>query len=316
MTTFFVSYTSADKKWAEWIGYVLEEEGFTVTIQAWDFRPGSNFVLEMQKAATEADRTIMVLSPDYLKSQFASPEWAAAFAHDPQGLNRKLVPVVVRHCEPSGLLSSVVQISVVGEDETSARKLLVDGISPKRSKPTQRPPFPGSTTVRVSKPFPGPANSGGPGPTPYVPNLVRTSTDADRRRFSRQAFDVIQCYFQAALEKLRQHSDEVECDFQPNTATEFIAEVFMGGRSVCRCRIWQGGMFSSDGISYAEGHLCQTGNACNEILSASSDRDGLFMASHMGIAIGQLQKQFDLKRMSQEQAAEYLWRRFVAPLER
>ena len=61
--------------WAEWIGYVLEEEGFSVIIQAWDFRPGSNFVLEMQKAATEADRTIMVLSPDYLKSQFASPEW-------------------------------------------------------------------------------------------------------------------------------------------------------------------------------------------------------------------------------------------------
>jgi len=35
----------------------------------------------------------MVLSPDYLKSQFASPEWAAAFADDPQGLKRKLVPV-------------------------------------------------------------------------------------------------------------------------------------------------------------------------------------------------------------------------------
>ena len=87
MADFFVSYTSADKAWAEWIGYVLEEEGFTAVIQAWDFRPGSNFVLEMQRAATEADRTIMVLSPDYLKSQFASPEWAAAFAQDPRGSN-------------------------------------------------------------------------------------------------------------------------------------------------------------------------------------------------------------------------------------
>lgn len=31
---------------------MLEEEGFSVTIQAWDFRPGKNFVLETQNAAT------------------------------------------------------------------------------------------------------------------------------------------------------------------------------------------------------------------------------------------------------------------------
>jgi hypothetical protein len=94
MADFFISYTSADRAWAEWIGYVLEEKGFTVTIQAWDFRPGSNFVVEMQKAATEAERTIMVLSPDYLKSQFGSAEWAAAFAEDPEGLARKLLPIM------------------------------------------------------------------------------------------------------------------------------------------------------------------------------------------------------------------------------
>ena len=117
MPDFFISYTSADLTWAEWIGYVLEEEGFTVIIQAWDFRPGSNFVLEMQKAAAEADRTIMVLSPDYLKSQFTSSEWAAAFAKDPRGLERKLVPIVVRQCSPPGLLSSLVHIVLADEDQ-------------------------------------------------------------------------------------------------------------------------------------------------------------------------------------------------------
>ena len=96
MPDFLSKLTSMDRAWAEWLGYVLEEEGFSVIIQAWDFRPGSNFVLEMQKAASEADRNVMVLSPDYLKSQFTSSEWAAAFAHDPKGLERKLVPVIVR----------------------------------------------------------------------------------------------------------------------------------------------------------------------------------------------------------------------------
>ncbi len=35
MSDFFVSYTKADEQWAEWIGWVLEEAGFAVTLQAW-----------------------------------------------------------------------------------------------------------------------------------------------------------------------------------------------------------------------------------------------------------------------------------------
>jgi uncharacterized protein YndB with AHSA1/START domain len=54
-------------------------------IQAWDFRPGGNFVLQMQQAASEAERTIAVVSPHYLKSLYTQPEWAAAFAQDPTG---------------------------------------------------------------------------------------------------------------------------------------------------------------------------------------------------------------------------------------
>ena len=77
---FFVSYTGVDRQWAEWIAWVLEEAGHTVVLQAWDFRPGSNFVLAMQQAAEQAERTIAVLSPDLLASRFTAPEWAAAFA--------------------------------------------------------------------------------------------------------------------------------------------------------------------------------------------------------------------------------------------
>ena len=55
MADFFVSYNSADRSWAEWIAYQLEAAGYTTTIQAWDFRPGSNFVLDMQRAATESN---------------------------------------------------------------------------------------------------------------------------------------------------------------------------------------------------------------------------------------------------------------------
>ena len=108
MKDFFISYNSADRQWAEWIALALVTAGRTVVIQAWDFLPGSNFVLEMHRAAQECNRTIAVLSPDWLASVFTQPEWAAAFSLDPTGTDRKLVPVRVRVCEPPGLLSSIV----------------------------------------------------------------------------------------------------------------------------------------------------------------------------------------------------------------
>lgn len=158
MTDFFISYTKTDEAWAEWVAYVLEEEGFDTVIQAWDFRPGSNFVLEMQQASAAADRTLIVLSPDYLGSRMAAPEWAGAFSQDPQGLERRILPVMVRKCEPKGLLPSLVQIRIMDLSEEEAREKLLAGVRKGRAKPPRRPWFPGTTSPKKElehKDFPG-----------------------------------------------------------------------------------------------------------------------------------------------------------------
>jgi hypothetical protein len=59
---FFISYTSTDRAWAEWIAWQLEAESYRVVVQAWDFRPGSDFVQQMHQTVQEAKRTIAVLS--------------------------------------------------------------------------------------------------------------------------------------------------------------------------------------------------------------------------------------------------------------
>nr|MDQ5824493.1 toll/interleukin-1 receptor domain-containing protein [Chloroflexota bacterium] len=142
MKDFFISYNKADKDWAEWIAWELEEAGYSLVIQAWDFRPGSNFVLDMDRAATEANRTIAVLSPDYVSARFPHPEWAAAFAQDPTGSKRTLVPVVVRECDPKGLVNQIVHIKLVGLGENAARQTLLAGLKSERAKPDMRPAFP------------------------------------------------------------------------------------------------------------------------------------------------------------------------------
>ena len=168
---YFISYASADAAWAEWAGWVLEEAGASVILQAWDFVPGSNFVLEMQRTAAAARRTIAILSPDYLKSRFAAPEWAAAFAQDPEGMARTLVPVRVRDCALDGMFRTIVHIDLVGLEEPAARKRLADGLA---------------------------AAAG----APYIPKIRGAISDLDRLRFIKQAFEVVRGHFEKGLEAL------------------------------------------------------------------------------------------------------------------
>ncbi len=151
MKDFFISYTRVDRPWAEWIAWQLEQAGFETVVQAWDFRPGSNFVVGMDRASKDAERTLAVLSPDYLKSVNATAEWAAAFARDPAGEKGRLLPVRVREVELEGLLAQVVYVDLVGLGEAAARQRLLKDLARGGTRPSTPPPFPGRP------PFPGDA---------------------------------------------------------------------------------------------------------------------------------------------------------------
>jgi len=144
-TDVFISYASEDADWAKWIGWVLEEEGYTVVLQQWDFLPGSNFILQMHRTSRSCKHTMPVLSPAFLSSHYTHPEWAAAVAEDPTGEARKLIPVRVRECVLDGLLRPIVYVDLVGEDEDTARRKLVSSISGDRLKPRIQPKYPNAS---------------------------------------------------------------------------------------------------------------------------------------------------------------------------
>jgi serine/threonine protein kinase/pSer/pThr/pTyr-binding forkhead associated (FHA) protein len=154
---FFISYNRADQRWAEWIAWQLEEANYSIILQAWDFLPGSNFVVQMDHALRIAPRMIAVLSPQYLSSLYTQPEWAAAFRNDPKGEQSLLIPVRVQPCEVTGLLGPIVYVDLVGRDESAARQRLLAAVRHERAKPSQAPAFPQDTQHTVSKQlnFPG-----------------------------------------------------------------------------------------------------------------------------------------------------------------
>jgi tetratricopeptide (TPR) repeat protein len=171
---YFISYTSADRAWAEWIAWQLKQEGSSVVVQAWDMVAGRDFVHEMHKATTKARRTIAVLSPAYLTSQFGEAEWRVAFANDPDGEKGRLVPVRVAEVAPEGLLATRIHIDLVGKDRQAARTALLNGLQgQEEAVPAEEPPFPGEQPAGLHALAVPAEEPGFPGQGPRTTNLPR-----------------------------------------------------------------------------------------------------------------------------------------------
>ncbi|MDR2579425.1 MAG: tetratricopeptide repeat protein [Fibromonadaceae bacterium] len=167
---FFISYNKTDEQWTKWIAAVLEQNGYSCYIQALDFRPGGNFVLDMQNSLTQSERFIAVLSPNYLDSMYCQAEWASAFTKDPNGEKGIFIPVRVSDVEPKGLFAGIVYIDLFSvKEEKIAVERLLNGVD-KKDIPRHRPSYPGTPKVK----FPGslPFNN-----LPFVRNKYFTGRD-------------------------------------------------------------------------------------------------------------------------------------------
>jgi len=141
-TDFFISYAGADQVWAEWIADTLERAEYRTVLQKWDFRPGENFILRMDRALDEAERVLAVMSPAYFRSKWAREEWAAALARDRRLEDLVLVRVIPAKAPP--MLAGRIYIDLVGLQEGPAAERLLAGVQGGRARPAGRRPFPGA----------------------------------------------------------------------------------------------------------------------------------------------------------------------------
>ena len=93
------------------------------------------------ESRTAHGRWLCSRPPDF-ESGFTKAEWFAAFAQDPTGEKGLLLPTRVEPCDIEGLLGWVVDVNLVGLDETAAWERLLAGIAQTRAKPTKPPIYP------------------------------------------------------------------------------------------------------------------------------------------------------------------------------
>ena len=154
---FFIIYNRTDRAWAKWIAWELDNAGYSAVLPAWSFQSESDFELEMQKAAAKAHRTIVILSPNYLNAFRDQSKGVLRFREVLINKQNKLLPIYVRECDQEfgWLLDSIDYIDLTGEDESTARMILLSSIRDESIKLTTPPVFPGNTIQNTFDTEPG-----------------------------------------------------------------------------------------------------------------------------------------------------------------
>src|SRR3954452_1522009 len=138
-TDFFISHAGRDTAWAEWLAWQLQQAGYTVGLDVWDWAPGEDFVARMSAALESADRLLAVCIEAYFSSAFGGAELRAAFVGQAKAAGR-IVPVLVEPVTLPPLYAPLIRLDLTGLDEAAAAARLRARLI--RARPTGSPPFP------------------------------------------------------------------------------------------------------------------------------------------------------------------------------
>ena len=172
-TDFFVSHAGADRAWAEWVAWQLNDAGYTVELDVWDWAAGQNFMTAMSDALGRCDRVVALFSAAYFeRSRYTTEEWSAAALHVPGTGDNRLVPVRVAEvptADMPAVLRPLVFRDLFGVGEEQARQILLEAVEGPR-RPDQKPVFPAhGTPGGLSRP--GEAGPRLPGSLPRIWNV-------------------------------------------------------------------------------------------------------------------------------------------------
>ncbi len=91
----FISYSHKDEAWADKVlRQRLDDAGLRVCIDYRDFEAGKMALLNMQDAAKESKHVVLVITRNWLNSEWSLFEALLGGTQDPAGLQKKLIPLL------------------------------------------------------------------------------------------------------------------------------------------------------------------------------------------------------------------------------
>jgi hypothetical protein len=143
----FISYSHRDRGWvADQLVPRLREAGLRVSIDD-DFRAGSSARENMAAAIRRSQRTLLVITAAWLESPHSAYESQIATMLDPDGRNRRVIPLRLEEVELPRELANLTYRDYVRPDAEAWANLLADLAADPTRRCTRRSPSTRSTSI-------------------------------------------------------------------------------------------------------------------------------------------------------------------------
>lgn len=100
----FISYNNADVEFAELLVKEIEQEPYDGRFlkcfyAPWDIEAGENMLLKIEHALVNSRFIGIIISPDWLKSDWTTLERTIPVYEDPAGIKARIIPILRRNCD-------------------------------------------------------------------------------------------------------------------------------------------------------------------------------------------------------------------------
>jgi len=153
----FISYSHRDEVWVvSMLLPRLENAGLKVCIDFRDFEPGKPALLNMQDSIKTSRKTLLVLTPSWIKSEWTFFESLLTSTRDPAGLSRRAIPLRLEECKLPEFISMLtwVDFTRANQLDNSWRQLIKALGKPEAFKPNTST----RDTWHLAHPYPMPPN--------------------------------------------------------------------------------------------------------------------------------------------------------------
>lgn len=121
----FISYSSKDRDWVRnTLLPRLEQAGLRVAIDFRDFEFGASSMISMEEAVAQSRRTLLVLTPNWVASEWTGYESLLVQTSDPMGLRRRTIPMMRVQCDLPARIAMLTYADFIQPDDAQWDRLL------------------------------------------------------------------------------------------------------------------------------------------------------------------------------------------------
>ncbi|MFC1836993.1 toll/interleukin-1 receptor domain-containing protein [Thermodesulfobacteriota bacterium] len=302
----FLCHASEDKlRVVSPLAEAFEQSGVSYWLDAAQIRWGDSITGKVNEGLRLSRFVMVVFSAAFMSKKWPQRELNAALNQEASTGDVRILPLLVGtedECKAIRVTYPLLHDKTFLKWEDGIPSIvdrLRERLSDEQTTPSPSQPSSPSGSVKVR-----------------MPKIQSKVTQRDKDRFLREAFEVVKAYFHAGAEEIHRLHPEIEVDVDEVHAHKFACNVYRSGSEVNRCKIWIGGLSSSDSIAYFAGPLMDINNdnSFNNLFSVDDSETDLGLHDTLGMGRG-TDANFE-GVLSPQKVAEYLWLQATEPLER